>query len=247
MAQKGIPLPGVAGWIIWLLLFLPNMRGWRIRPELLDDVASQLLIAECRTRNPLTGLLHHAYDESREQEWAHPEHGRSPHAWVRAIGWYSMAIVDVLDFMPINHRLRGQLIGTYERLFAALTRVQDSATGLWHQVLGEEGRSGNYLESSGSAMIVYAAQKALNQGYLSGKYRASADQGHDGLLKHAAKMDEAGMCRCMALTVLRDRAGSLIATVPLLIILASRWSQMIPKAWHRLFWPAWRRKKVSLL
>ncbi|WP_139995169.1 glycoside hydrolase family 88/105 protein [Paenibacillus paridis] len=172
--------------------FLAEYARMEKRLELLDDVASQLLIAESRTRNPLTGLLHHAYDESREQEWAHPEHGRSPHAWVRAIGWYGMAIVDVLDFMPISHSLRGQLIGTYERLFAALIRVQDSATGLWHQVLGEEGRFGNYLESSGSAMIVYAAQKALNQGYLSGKYRASADQGYDGLLQHAAAIDEAG-------------------------------------------------------
>lgn len=172
--------------------FQAELAGTLQRPELLDDIARQLLMAERRTRDPRTGLLHHAYDESREQEWAHPEHGRSPHPWIRAIGWYGMALVDTLDFMPVNHKLRGQLIGTYERLFAALARVQDEATGLWHQVLGQEGRAGNYVESSGSAMILYAALKALNQGYLSGKYKEAVNRGFEGLVRHAAEVDEEG-------------------------------------------------------
>lgn len=159
-------------------------------PELVDDAATQLLIAEQRTRNSSTGLLHHAYDESREQEWANPEHGRSPHAWGRAIGWYCMALVDVLEELPINHRKRGQLIGVYERLYAALERVQHSETGLWHQVLGQEGREGNYLETSSTAMIVYAALKALNRGYLSKRYFASAEKGFQGLLSHCVEVDE---------------------------------------------------------
>ncbi|GBG10537.1 hypothetical protein PAT3040_05280 [Paenibacillus agaridevorans] len=172
--------------------FLAELSRLLNRPELLDDVARQLLIAERRTRDPRTGLLHHAYDESREQEWAHPEHGRSPHPWLRAIGWYGMAVVDTLDYMPEEHRLRGQLIGTYERLFAAMAKVQDPPSGLWHQVLGQAGRTGNYVESSGSAMVLYAARKALNRGYLSRRYEEAVERGFHGLLRHAASVDGDG-------------------------------------------------------
>jgi unsaturated rhamnogalacturonyl hydrolase len=162
------------------------------RPELFDDIAHQLLLAEKRTRNPATGLLHHAWDESREQEWADPEHGRSPHAWGRAIGWYCMAVVDVLDYLPVHHAKRGQLIGIFERLIDALVRVQDEKSGVWHQVLGQEGRPGNYPEASCTAMIVYAGLKALRLGYLSGRYLEPMVRAHDGMLRQFAEIDEQG-------------------------------------------------------
>lgn len=80
-----------------------------------------------------------------------------------------MAVVDVLDYLPVHHAKRGQLIGIFERLIDALVRVQDEKSGVWHQVLGQEGRPGNYPEASCTAMIVYAGLKALRLGYLSGR------------------------------------------------------------------------------
>ena len=182
-------------WLDGLYMAMPFLTEYAKlsgKHELWDDAAAQLVAAERLTRNAATGLLHHAYDENREQEWAHPEHGRSPHAWGRAVGWYSMALVDVLDDLPLQHPKRGLLIGLYERLTAALVRVQDSKSGLWHQVLDQGVRTGNYVESSCSAMIVYAMMKALNRGYISESYREAAMKGFQGLATHAVEIDESG-------------------------------------------------------
>lgn len=172
--------------------FLAEVAEMRGEPQLFDEAARQLLLVEQRTRDPRTGLLHHGYDECREQAWAHPEHGRSPHAWVRAIGWYTMAIVDVLDYMPDDHEKRGQIIGIYERLMHALVRVQDPVSGAWYQVLGEEGRQGNYLEASGTSMIVYEGLKALRKGYLSRGFEDALERGYRSLLLLFAETDENG-------------------------------------------------------
>ncbi len=64
-------------------------------PAGFDDVAHEIILTEQHTRDPKTGLLYHAWDERKQQRWANPETGCSPHFWGRAIGWYAMAIVDV--------------------------------------------------------------------------------------------------------------------------------------------------------
>lgn len=145
-----------------------------------------------RTRDRKTGLLYHGWDESREQRWADDETGCSPHFWGRAIGWYVMAVVDVLDHLPVDHAQRGQIAGIFERLYGALVRVQDPDTGLWHQVLGEEGKEGNYVEATASSMIVYAGAKALRKGYLSSGYAEAVEKGYKGLLQHLVEVDADG-------------------------------------------------------
>jgi unsaturated rhamnogalacturonyl hydrolase len=130
------------------------------------DVAHQLLLMEEKARDPLTGLPCHAWDESRRQLWANPETGRSSCCWSRALGWYVMALVDVLELFPGLHTGRAGLVGTLERLAAAVLRHQDPASGMWRQVVGLGDREGNYLESSGSCMIAYALLKAARLGVL---------------------------------------------------------------------------------
>lgn len=103
-----------------------------------------------------------------------------------------MAVVDVLEHLPRDHRLRGQVIGIYERMYDALSRIQDNETGLWCQVMGEEGREGNYFEATGSAMIVYSAAKALNKGYLSRRYRHSVKKGYKGIIDYFVEVDDKG-------------------------------------------------------
>ena len=68
-----------------------------------DDIAKQFIWMEKHARDAKTGLLYHAWDESREQKWANKETGTSPHFWARAMGWYSDAIVDALDYFPVTH------------------------------------------------------------------------------------------------------------------------------------------------
>jgi unsaturated rhamnogalacturonyl hydrolase len=138
-------------------------------------------------------LLYHAWDESRQQPWCDPETGRSPHFWGRAVGWYVMAIVDVLDHLPQKHAYRQDLIAILERTAHALVRVQDETTGLWYQILDLPDREGNYLEASASTMFVYAFAKAVREGYLAQDFLLSARRGFHGLLQTLIKIDLQGV------------------------------------------------------
>jgi unsaturated rhamnogalacturonyl hydrolase len=123
-------------------------------PAAFDDIAFQITSIEQYTRDARTGLLYHGWDESRAQAWADPNTGCSPHFWSRAIGWYVMALVDVLDHFPADHPARVEFIAILQRTLTAVARYQDEATGLWWQILDQSQRPGNYLEASVSSMYV---------------------------------------------------------------------------------------------
>jgi unsaturated rhamnogalacturonyl hydrolase len=158
-----------------------------------DETAHQLLLIERHTRNPVTGLLHHAWDESGEQRWCDSSTGRSRHVWGRAMGWYAMAMVDALDFFPVLHPKRGQLMGIFERFAEAALRVQDRESGLWYQVMDCNAREGNYLEASGSCMLTYALAKGVRLGYLSGIGRKSVERAFEGIRTHFVTEDAEGV------------------------------------------------------
>jgi unsaturated rhamnogalacturonyl hydrolase len=161
----------------------------------LEDVAAQLeLIAE-KARDPATGLLRHAWDESRTQLWADPESGRSPNAWGRAMGWYAMALVDVLDWVPKGGALAARIAALLEPLAAALARWQDGGTGLWRQVVdqGERG-GGNYLEASVSCMLSYAFAKGARLGALGSEpWRSVADRACEGAVARFLRAEDDGL------------------------------------------------------
>jgi unsaturated rhamnogalacturonyl hydrolase len=131
-----------------------------------DDIVRQFVLLESKARDTKTGLLYHAWDESRAQKWADPETGRSPHFWGRAMGWYCMALADTLDFIPKSlPQHRKALLDISRTLIAPLLRCQDRTSGLWHQILDCGDRAGNYCETSCSAMFTYFLYKMLNKGY----------------------------------------------------------------------------------
>ena len=162
-------------------------------PEGFDDVARQIVAIEAHTRDPETGLLYHAWDESRSQQWADPHTGCSPHFWGRALGWYAMAIVDVLDYLPEDHGRRAQIMSILQSTMSAVAQVQDPASGVWYQVLNQGDRPGNYLESSASCMFVYAIAKGIRKGILGKEYLTVARQGFDGILAEFVTVDEQGL------------------------------------------------------
>ncbi|QJX47993.1 glycoside hydrolase family 88 protein [Hymenobacter taeanensis] len=153
------------------------------QPAGFDDVAKQFALIEKNLVDAKTGLLYHGYDESKEQKWANKTTGQSPNFWDRGMGWYAMALVDVLDYFPQNHPQRAQLIKDVQRLAPVLTKYQDSKTGTWSLVVDQASRKGNYAEASGSSMFVYFLQKGVRMGYLDQKYAQAAKKGYDGLLK----------------------------------------------------------------
>lgn len=163
------------------------------QPKWFDEVAFQLEEVYNRTLDEKTGLVYHAWDESREQRWCNPETGQSKHFWSRATGWYIMALVDVLDYLPENHPDRAALISILNNLSEALLKVRDPETGLWYQVLDKGGREGNYLEASGTAMFIYAFAKGEKKGYLDKKYTKIAGNAFDSMVKNMIITAEDGL------------------------------------------------------
>lgn len=161
-------------------------------PAIFDDLTFQFILMEQNARDPQTGLLYHAWDETQLQKWANPETGRSPHFWGRAIGWYAMALVEVLDLLPTVHPQYSTLIEILNRVASAMTCYQDANTGLWYQVVNLPERTGNYLESSVSAMMAYSLARAVRQGWLALEYLPAAQRAFRGLLENKVRVDENG-------------------------------------------------------
>jgi len=163
------------------------------RPNWFDTVAFQITLIHEKTLDEKTGLLYHAWDESREQKWSNPDTGQSPHFWSRAMGWYVMALVDVLDYFPVDHPKRNDIIQILQNTCNALKNFRDPASGVWFQVLDMGGKEGNYLEASGSAMYIYAFAKGAKKGYLHKRYLDLASQAFDDMLKTFIITDEDGL------------------------------------------------------
>lgn len=172
--------------------FLSGYHKGNSGATLFDDVANQVILMAKHSYDPTTGLFYHAWDESREQRWADKETGTSPHFWGRALGWYSMAQVDVLDFLPEDHADRPQLIEILKNTADGIVKHQDPVSGTWYQVLDQAGREGNYLESSASNMFVYFLFKAVREGYLDDTYLPAAEKGYQGILETFIQENEDG-------------------------------------------------------
>jgi unsaturated rhamnogalacturonyl hydrolase len=162
-------------------------------PAAFDDVARQITLIERHSRDAKTGLLYHGWDESKQQPWADRKTGCSPCFWGRALGWYAMAIVDVLDNLPHDHAQRPAILAVFARLAAAVAQVQDKASGLWYQVLDQGQHEGNYLEASGSGMFVYALAKAVRLGIVDASYLDIARRGYQGLVSRLIVVDDQGL------------------------------------------------------
>lgn len=163
------------------------------QPEWFDEVTFQIQEIYRETKDPKTGLVYHAWDESKEQRWCNPETGQSKHFWSRATGWYMMALVDVLDYLPEDHPDRQAVIAILQDLSEALLKVRDPQTGLWYQVLDMGGREGNYLEASGTAMFIYTFAKGAKHGYLDEKYRKIAGDAFDSMVTTMIKTGDDGL------------------------------------------------------
>ncbi|MFZ5939809.1 MAG: glycoside hydrolase family 88/105 protein, partial [Bacteroidota bacterium] len=196
--SKGYWHKKVYPWQMWLdglfmaEPFLAEYATEFDQPQMFDDITFQFRLIYEKTLDPATGLLYHGWDESRQQRWCNTETGQSQNFWGRAMGWYVMAITDVLDFLPEDHPDRPELISILNRTCEALLKVQDPATGLWYQVLDKGGMEGNYLEASGSAMFIYTFAKAAGKGYLPERYMEIASSAFDNMVKTLVKEGEDG-------------------------------------------------------
>ena len=155
-----------------------------------EDIAHQFQTVYDYTYDPVTGLLRHAWDSSHSMFWCNPETGQSDHAWGRAMGWYLMGLVDVIEILPAGEE-QDALVRIFGNAFQSLPLFADKETGLWYQVLDRPYAEGNYLEATASAMIVYAWLKGCRLGIIGN--REGAVQAFDSLLKTFVRVDEDGL------------------------------------------------------
>jgi unsaturated rhamnogalacturonyl hydrolase len=186
-------------WLDGLYMASPFLAQYAQRfnePALTNDVMKQILLMDRHGYDAAKGLHKHAWDEARAQSWADKQTGLSPNFWTRSIGWYAMAIVDVLDYLPVTHPEIDQVVGVLRRVADGAVRWQDPQSGVWWQVTDQGSRPGNYLEASGSSMLVYALAKAVNKGYLPrSTYEAAIRKGYAGLVREFIQPNPDGTIR----------------------------------------------------
>lgn len=182
-------------WLDGLYMGTPFLAEYAYRnnePQAYQEVINQIKIVARHTYDPANGLFRHACDVSKREKWADKETGQSQHCWGRALGWYAMAIVDDLDFIPQHEPGRDSVLVILNHIAKMLKKYQ-SPEGLWYQVMDKSGEPGNYLESSCSAMFVYSLFKAVRKGYIPSSYFAVARKGYEGILNEFIKVDENGL------------------------------------------------------
>lgn len=182
-------------WLDGLYMAEPFYAEWAAtydEPAAFDDIAHQFIEMEKHARDAKTGLLYHGWDESKQQKWANPQTGLSPHFWARAMAWYGMALVDVLENFPDGHKNKDSVKLILKRFADAIQKVQDPATGLWYDIINLPAAKGNYVEASASSMFVCAIAKAVRLGFLPASYISISKKGYDGILKKFVVTDANG-------------------------------------------------------
>ncbi|HYW95940.1 MAG TPA: glycoside hydrolase family 88 protein [Bacteroidales bacterium] len=183
-------------WLDGIYMSSPYMAQFAAefnQPEWFDTLSYQIRLIYSKTRDPETGLLYHAWDESKTEKWCNPETGQSTQFWGRGMGWFLMALADDLDYLPEDHPDRDTLLQILRNTADAVLKVRDPETKLWYQVLDQGGREGNYLEASASAMFVYAMARAANKNYLGKKYGQIARESFRAIVDNFIQQSQDGV------------------------------------------------------
>ena len=162
----------------------------QVKDSLYADCMNHFIVVADHCYDPSTGLYRHAWDESREMFWCEPATGQSQHAWGRALGWYCMAVVETLPFIPEGTPGRDRVLEIFRGIFDTLPKFADPETGLWYQVLDRPGSEGNYLEATANAMFIYSMLKGVRLGYLDAGLRGDAEKLWKNFLAEFVSVDE---------------------------------------------------------
>ena len=178
-----------------------------------QDSYRQFMNIQKHMKDPVTGLYYHGYDESRQMYWANPETGCSPNFWLRAMGWFLVAMVDVLERM--DEQMYYEYLAMLKDAVEAMIRFQNEESGMFWQVIDKAGVPGNYLETSGSALFAYAVLKAVRLGYLPKRFAAYGEKAFYGTcdrylgVSSDGKLQLSGICLVAGLGGAQHRDGSL--------------------------------------
>jgi len=133
-----------------------------------DDILNQFRTVRAKMYDPATGLYRHGYDASKTAFWA-GEDGCSKNPWLRSLGWFSAALIDVTADVDRDD-FRAEMTKIAKELAQNLLPYIDAESGMLWQVPNQIGREGNYPETSGSAMVAYFYLKGARLGILDKSY-----------------------------------------------------------------------------
>lgn len=159
-----------------------------------DIPATQINLVASHVTLP-SGLVLHGWDYDKNAAWCIGScltTGLSPEVWSRGTGWYAMVLVDLLQLMPTTHAQYPVLLAKFQSLAAGIAATQDPTTKLWCQVVTKCSQSGNWKESSGSGMFIYALKKGVTLGYLDASYLTVAQDAFNGLKANKIGSDSYG-------------------------------------------------------
>jgi len=157
-----------------------------------SDCVDQIKNVRIRMYDAVTGLYFHGYDASRTAFWADKATGCSRNFWLRSLGWFAVALADLLEILPAGEGW-DSLVSIFTGLMESAGRYADAETGMYWQVPDQGGREGNYLETSGSAMLAYAMLKGARLGVLDKSYAAKGQKTFDGIMGKYLTFTESGL------------------------------------------------------
>lgn len=138
-------------------------------------------------------LYYHGYDSSKQMFWCNKETGLSKNFWLRSIGWYTVGLIDCIDYIAEDHtKEKERLIKIFKETIAGILLYQDEESKMFYQLPNLKDVKGNYLETSGSSMIAYAILKAVRLGVLDKTYQAIGKGIFDGICKKYLSVNKDG-------------------------------------------------------
>lgn len=157
-----------------------------------QDIFQQFMAAREIMRDPETGLYYHGYDEAKRMEWANPDTGLSSSFWLRSLGWLTMALCDTLEAMDEQLYYEYRMLQKMLRELAEALLPWQEEEGMFWQVPDHPGEPGNYLETSGTAMISYGFLKAARLKLLPEKFRAVGERAFWGVSDKYLRLEDDG-------------------------------------------------------
>ena len=182
-------LDGIYMGLPFYTLSAQELKGKKQAKKYYDDAVDQVTKTFRRTYDAKTGLWKHAWDETHSMFWADKQTGLSKHTWARAMGWFVMAMTEILDALPQDYARRGEVINILHQAMTAAVKYQDKESGLWYDVMDVTSDK-NYLESTASAMFTYVLLKGSRLGYLpEPEFKAAGVKGYYAILERMIKVN----------------------------------------------------------
>ncbi len=158
-------------------------------PYTFEKIHMQMKLMRTYMKDEESGLLYHMWDDSKAVPLVDKKSGLIRRCWGRAIGWYVVALAEILEYLPKEHHLRKDFIDTEIELLNALVKYQDKQSGLWYQIVNMPEDPRNWEESSCSALFTYAMAKSLRLGIIGESFRENIMLGYKGVLSKTELRD----------------------------------------------------------